>query len=120
MMASGRDQGNDAALQDLFAGARRAAPIPSEDFLARLEMDMAGSLPEKAAPASEAHRTPSLFKQFRGFFAASGLTGAAALGIWIGFVMPDTLNTWATGYDATDAGGIGAFLPYADLAALEE
>ena len=33
--------------------------------------------------------------------------------------MPETLNSLAEGYDTTEAVGIGAFLPYADLTALE-
>lgn len=119
-MARTEDQYDDAALERLLSGARRTAPMPDADFLARLEADMEDALPRPDPVAPKQGTTESFFVRFRGLFAASGLTGAAALGVWIGFVMPDTLNALSTGYDTTEASGIGAFLPYADLAALEE
>lgn len=119
-MAKGQEHHEDAALDRLFAGARRARPAPDAEFLARLDADMEASLPLKALPETGPQTHAGFLRRFRGVFAASGLTGAAALGVWIGFVMPETLNVWAPGYEASDAIGIGAFLPHADLAALEE
>ena len=104
-------------LDTLFDDARRNAPSPDADFLARLTADMEANIPTpvvRSAPSK-----PDLLHRFRTLFAASGLTGAAVLGVWIGFVMPDFLNNMATGFDTTEAYGLGTFLPSADLAALE-
>lgn len=105
-------------LDGMFDAARRHAPAPSADLMARLAADMEAQMPAPK-PARAAPPRDSLFTRFAGLFAASGLTGAAALGVWIGFVMPDTLNAVA-GYDTSDTTAISAFLPSADLAALSE
>lgn len=116
------DQGmrnDDEKLEALFDSARRNAPAMDPAFLERLASDMEATLPQPQAKPVRTSSQTTFFQRFRGYFAASGLTGAAALGIWIGFVMPETLNSLAEGYDTTEAVGIGAFLPYADLTALE-
>lgn len=119
-MDNDQDHQQDTGLEALLAAARRAEPRPGTDFLARLEADMEASLPGSAPVSPPGDASPGVLARFRAVFAASGLTGAAALGVWIGFVMPDTLNALVTGFDTTDASGIGAFLPHADLAALQE
>lgn len=119
-MADNGNHMDDKALNALFDSARRAAPEPDAGFLARLADDMDASLPIAPKPTPRRPAESGFLTRFRGIFAASGLTGAAALGVWIGFVMPDTLNALATGYDAADASGIGAFLPYTDITALAE
>ena len=65
----------------------------------------------ETAPAAPRPRTHWFF----GLFTASGLTGAAALGVWIGFVMPDALDTLSLTADDTVA--LSTFLPGADLGA---
>lgn len=119
-MTDDRHHIDEAALDTFFESARRTVPLPEASFLDRLSAEMEANLPQRRAAGRPARETSSLRTGFRGLFAASGLTGAAALGVWIGFVMPETLNTLALGYDATDASGIGAFLPSADLSALAE
>ena len=104
-------------LKTLFEGAQRDAPSPDADFLARLTADMEANVPTPTTRNEP--RKPDLLHRFRALFAASGLTGAAVLGLWIGFVMPDFLNNMATGFDTTEVYGLGTFLPAADLAALE-
>lgn len=104
-------------LDTLFEDARRNAPSPDADFLSRLTADMEANIP---APVTRSEPTkPDLLHRFRALFAASGLTGAALLGVWIGFVMPDVLDNMTTGFDTTEVYGLGTFLPSADLAALE-
>lgn len=112
----------DDVLDAFFGSARFSPPRPDADFLARLSSDMEVMLPISKPAAAPALRNGDwdLFARFRSAFAASGLTGAAALGVWIGFVMPETLNDIA-GYQYTGDGlAIGSFLPAADLAALDE
>ena len=104
-------------LETLFDDARRYAPSPAADFLARLTAVMEANIPTPTTRSEP--RNPDLLHRFRTLFAASGLTGAAVLGLWIGFVMPDFLNNMATGFDTTEVYGLGTFLPSADLAALE-
>lgn len=119
-MDNDRDHQDDTGLEALLAAARRAEPVPDADFLSRLEADMEDSLPGPAPASPTGYEPGGFLARFRTIFAASGLTGAAALGVWIGFVMPDTLNALVTGFDTAEASGIGAFLPHADLAALQE
>lgn len=108
---------DDIALDTLFEAAREARPAPAPDFLARLQADADAALPRPAAPAPRTG-TP-LLSRLGGLFAASGLSGAAALGVWIGFAMPDMLNL--DSYVTTDdTVGLYAFLPGADVTALGE
>lgn len=108
----------DATLDSLFASAKAHPPVPEPDFMARLARDADSALPQALAPKP----TPasSLLTNLSGLFAASGLTGAAALGIWIGFVMPETLNTMIDGFASDKTVSLSALLPGADLAALSE
>ena len=104
-------------LETLFEDARRNAPSPDADFLSRLTADVEKNIPAPVARSEPSK--PDLLHKFRALFAASGLTGAAILGVWIGFVVPDIVNDFATGFDTAEVYGLGAFLPSADLAALE-
>ena len=100
-MAEQGMQNDDETLDALFDSARRTAPAVDPAFMERLAGDMEASLPRpQAKPVSTSYQA-TFFQRFKGYFAASGLTGAAALGIWIGFVMPETLNSLAEGYDTT-------------------
>ncbi len=106
-------------LDALFDSARRKSAMPDAEFLALLSRDMEASVPAvTSAPAGK--RGAGFLSRFRGAFAASGLTGAAALGVWIGFVMPEVLNDLADFREVSDGFAIGTFLPSADLAALSE
>ena len=118
-MAENRNQTDDQALDALFDSAKREAPPLDPAFHARLSADMEAMVPRTAPRHSAPAMNDGFFHRFRAVFAASGLTGAAALGVWIGFVMPEVLNTMTSGFDTAGTYGIGAFLPAADLAALE-
>ena len=77
---------DDDALDALFAAGKAQTPEATPAFLARLNADAAAAMP-RPAPLAVPSGAPSLFTRFKGLFAASGLSGAAALGVWIGFVM---------------------------------
>lgn len=108
----------DDTLEALFEASKRTTEIPSSDFMERLALDAESAVPVPVSiePAS----APSILASFKGLFAASGLTGAAALGVWIGFVMPETLNTFADGFASEETISLSAFVPSADLFALSE
>ena len=110
---------DDEALAALFDAVKVNAPETTPDFMARLMQDAEDAMPQAAAPAP-ASPEPSLLAGLKGLFAASGLTGAAALGVWIGFVMPETLNTLADGLANDQTVSLSSFLPGADLLALSE
>ncbi len=112
------DSKQDKALEALFTASKEAEPSPSPDFMARLAQDAEAAMPQPDTPAPIP--APSVLVRLKGLFAASGLTGAAALGVWIGFVMPETLNTFADGFATEETVSLGAFLPGADLFALSE
>ncbi|NNE82082.1 MAG: hypothetical protein HKN18_17570 [Silicimonas sp.] len=110
-----KEKHDDAALDALFSAAAARPERPSDDFMARLA-DQAIPAPPPAAPATP---PSSRAGWLTGFFAASGLSGAAVLGVWIGFVMPEALDTFSLSTDDTVA--LSTFLPGADLgAALSE
>lgn len=111
------DRLDDAALDALFAAAKTEAPTPSDDFLARLNADALAATPASASIASPKN-APSLFEKFKAVFAVSGLSGAAALGVWIGFVMPDVVTTFSP--VSEDVIELSAYLPGADLSVLSE
>ena len=113
-----RDKSDDIALDALFGAAREARPEPSSEFLARLEADADAALPVPPRPRPVAHAP--LMARLGGIIAASGLSGAAALGVWIGFAMPDALNLDTFMVSTEDSVGLYAFLPGADVTALGE
>ncbi len=109
-MASDRETREDMALDVLFDAAAATRPIPSSDFLARLNADVEAATPLAANPA-QARPARDWHLGLRQFFAATGLSGAAALGVWIGFAMPDLLPLAST----EDTAALYTFFPGADL-----
>jgi len=105
---------DDDALQALFDAGRSRPPEMSDDFLSRLTADAEANVPK---PVVTPPGKPSVFGGLKGWFAASGLSGAAVLGVWIGFVMPETVSTLTLAADETV--GLYTFLPGADLTAPE-
>ena len=107
----------DRLLDTFFDAAKAHTPAPSEAFLARLSADA-----ETAVPKTEVKRlqpqNASVFERFKGLFAVSGLSSAAALGLWIGFVAPDIFTTVAP--LSEDVAALSAFLPGSDLSVLSE
>ncbi len=109
MTGNSRD---DIALETLFAAGRSERPLPSGEFLDRIAAS-ADAGAARPAPAT----LPVLRLAWLGrVFAASGLSGAAALGVWIGFVMPEALDALTLGGDDTVA--LATFLPGTDLEAI--
>lgn len=107
------DRKDDDALEALFSASRTHPPEMSDDFLARLTADADAALPGPA-PIAQAPAKP-MFGNLKAWFAASGLSGAAVLGMWIGFVMPEMVNTVALSEDVA----LYTFLPGADLSVPE-
>ena len=111
MTGNSRD---DVALETLFAAGRSERPLPSGEFLERIAASAdAGAARPASAPA--ARPVPRLAWLGR-MFAASGLSGAAALGVWIGIVMPEAIDVLTLGGDDTVA--LATFLPGTDLEAI--
>ena len=104
---------DDAALDKLLNDAAATRAQPSPDFIARLVADAEAHVPQKAAPIRTAPRRTSWLA---GIFTASGLSGAAIAGVWIGFAMPDTLDSFDFTADTSVA--LTTFLPGADLGAV--
>ncbi len=111
------DREDDIALDALFAAAKSETPKASEDFLARLNADAVAAMP-RPEHLGRNPTAPSLFDRLKGWFAVSGLSGAAALGVWIGFVMPEVVNTVSP--LSEDVIELSAYLPGADLSVLSE
>lgn len=107
----------DALLDALFDAGKSHAPQPSEAFLARLSVEAEVAVPRPEVTRAEPPQA-SLFARFKGLFAASGLSSAAALGLWVGFVAPDLLTTYSP--LSEDVAALSAFLPGADLSVLSE
>ncbi|SMX29377.1 hypothetical protein TRP8649_03511 [Pelagimonas phthalicica] len=85
----------DFELDSFFAAARAEEPLPSGDFMARIEADALAALPSPAAVTR-----PGLWQQFLqsvgGWPGAAGLAAACATGVWIGVAPPDALyDLWA-------------------------
>lgn len=112
------DPKQDRALDALFETAKTNPIMPEPDLMAQLQSDMERALPR--APAPIPTPKPSVLTRLGGLFAASGLTGVAALGVWIGFVMPETLNTLADGFAGDQIVSLDSLLPGADLIALSD
>lgn len=109
---------DDQMLDALFAAGKAEAPQASDAFLAQLATDADAALPKAQRRAREQPSSASFYQRFKGIFAASGLSGAAALGVWIGFVMPELVTTVSPLTEDTAA--LTSFLPGADLSVLSE
>ena len=112
-----KDTQNDASLDALFAAAKAETPAVSDDFMARLLADADSHLPEQEIAPTPRNQSP-LFSNLKAIFTASGLSGAAAVGVWIGLVMPDLVTTVAP--LSEDTVTLSAFLPSADLSVFSE
>lgn len=111
------DTTDDQALDALFEASSNQVPTVTPDFLSRLKSDAEAAVPQ-VVQTHAVPEGPTRFEKFMSIFAASGLSGAAALGVWIGFVMPDLVSTISPLADETAT--LSAFLPGADLVALSE
>ena len=107
----------DEKLDAFFDAGRSHGPEVSDTFMARLETDMEAALPKPSEPVF-ARPGPAMTWLWRSL-TASGLSGAAVLGVWIGFVAPDILNG-VVALDADETIALYTFLPGAELAGLSE
>ena len=103
------DRRDDDALDALLGAACAQPPEPTDDFMARLMADADAAMPRPVPVATPVAKP--WFRDLKAWFAASGLSGAAVLGMWIGFVMPETVNTLTV----SDEVALYSFLPGADL-----
>lgn len=121
----------DHDLEGFFEAARRTAPEPSPDLLARVLADAARAQarPQPPRPVRQAvgggTRVPR-WRQFvdalGGWPAMAGLVSAGVAGLWLGVNPPDALSVLPlSGFGASDL-GLGVMMPGAelDLLALEE
>ena len=104
---------DDDSLEALFQAERARSISLTPDFMARLEVDAVAALPR---PVPLARPTPRRTKWLAGLFTASGLSGATLAGIWIGFAMPDNLDTFSLTTESSVE--LTAFLPGADMGSL--
>lgn len=108
---------DDAALEALFDAGRSHAPIPDDAFLARLATDAETAVHQKTTVYTIQPKR-NILARLKGFFAASGLSGVAALGLWIGFIMPDIVTNISPFTESVTS--LSAFLPGSDLSVLSE
>lgn len=116
-MTKHNERDEEALLDAVFEAGKSHAPAPSDSFLARLSLDAEAALPRNEAEHVEPPKVP-FFSRFKGLFAASGLSTAAVLGLWIGFVAPDIFTTVSP--LSEDTVMLSAFLPGSDLSVLSE
>ncbi len=120
---------NEQELEALFAAARRDAPTPSADLMARVLADAeAAQAQAQAAPAARPTR-PAARPRWRqvvdllgGWPAMAGLATAGVAGLWLGVAPPAALlDLPLAGFGTADPALVG-MLPGVelDLLALEE
>ena len=94
----------DTDLDALFAAARRDGPVlPAplfEAMLADADREQAARLHPAAAPPRPVGRLRGWIGALGGWQAVSGLTAAAAAGIWIGIAAPDAVSAAGLGREA--------------------
>lgn len=108
---------DDAALEMLFEAGRSHAPVPDNSFLSRIAADAEHAVPQ-AQESKFTQPDVHFFARFKGLFAASGLSGIAALGLWVGFIMPDIVTDMSLLSESGTT--LSAFLPGSDLSVLSE
>ncbi len=108
------DPNNEETLEALFKASRDNPVEPGPDFMARLIADADANAPKMGATPSP-KKVSHWARPAQNWLAASGLTAATVLGVWIGILLPETqiADIWLTG-DANEI-DLTAFLPGADL-----
>ncbi|MFW2544655.1 hypothetical protein ACN2XU_18620 [Primorskyibacter sp. 2E107] len=96
-----------AGLDDFFEAAKADAPLPSGDFMARIEAQAVAVMPapRRAPPAPAPGLLRQLLHTFGGWPGAAGLVSACAVGLWIGISPPASLS----GYLGLDAAGLDSY-----------
>ncbi|WP_353471538.1 hypothetical protein PVT71_09475 [Salipiger sp. H15] len=88
----------EGSLASLFEAERQDAPLPSGDWMARME---ALALAEQPAPRRAPLPAPAprragwreALRAFGGWPALAGLAAACAAGVWIGVASPEMMTT---------------------------
>jgi hypothetical protein len=124
MSSDGKDRDS---LEALFADARAAPSLPSDDFMARLvaQAEAAQPTPKGVADATAQPRPrlglwPRLVALLGGTAAVAGLGTAAMAGLVIGYVQPDPLLTLADGFGVEMSGDSLDLLPGFDTLLSED
>lgn len=113
------DLTDDLELEAFFSAAREDAPMPSGDFMARIEADALAALPlEAREPVAAVPLWRQVLQAIGGVPGAAGLVAACATGIWIGVAPPQSLSEiWSqsAGLETYEIDPLSGF----DLAMLE-
>ncbi len=89
------DDGHE--LDDLFRAARASAPQPSAELTARILADALREQPCPVAAPRQRRRWGGVLAALGGWQAVTGLTAAAAAGLWIGINPPAAVAGIAEG-----------------------
>ena len=93
---------NDLELDGLFSAARDAAPVPSEDLMARILADAEARIAAVETPDAPRRGVfAGVLGLIGGWPAAAGLVTATMAGLAIGLVTPETLDDLTGGYLAS-------------------
>ncbi|MFB9150722.1 hypothetical protein [Roseovarius ramblicola] len=96
MSMTDEDRRQEAALAPFFEAARKAAPAPSPDLMARVLEDAGAEQARYAAvvarpAAPRAGLWARITRALGGWPAMAGLGAAGLAGVWIGLALPETL-----------------------------
>lgn len=95
MSTSDEDNWQEAALVPFFDAARKQAPTPSTDLMARVLEDAEAAQVRYAAATRSAAPRAGLWARIRqglgGWPAMTGLAAAGLAGVWIGLALPEVL-----------------------------
>lgn len=94
-------------LDAMFTAARDEAPLPSGDFMARLQDQAIAEMPVPGARATAPGFLEQLREALGGWKGASGLAAACAMGVWLGISPPAGLSEYWPGGTASGLGEIG-------------
>ncbi|MEJ8561167.1 hypothetical protein QTO30_07975 [Yoonia sp. GPGPB17] len=83
---------NDDMLDDLFAQARRATPVPGDDLMTRVLADADAAQPVSSAQALKVGLWARLLDGIGGWPAVGGLAAATVAGIWVGVAPPSSVE----------------------------
>ena len=124
MSSDGKDRD---PMEALFADARAAPSLPSDDFMARLlaqaeaaQPTAAGLAPVAPQPRARLGLWSRLVALLGGTAAVAGLGTAAMAGLVIGYVQPDPLLTLADGFGVEVSGDPLDLLPGFDTLLSED
>jgi hypothetical protein len=111
----------DTEMDALFAEAAHAAPTPSAELLKRIvaDADTVGAARQSSTTRPRRGLFETLVASLGGWPAVAGLATAAVVGIWIGYVAPDTLNELTGPSQTTGTYELGDLIPAFDFAGQE-